>query len=123
MQSNRGRDTGPELRLRSALHAQGFRFRVNYPLTVSARVRVDIVFTRRRLAVFIDGCFWHGCTAHRTLPKSNIEFWSAKISANRERDEKVDAMLLRGGWRVLRIWEHVPLQLAVAMVASALREL
>lgn len=108
MRANRGRDTRPEIALRSALHAQGLRFRKNYRLDLGAgrRVRPDIVFPRLRLAVFIDGCFWHGCQKHRSLPTSNTSFWKTKIEGTKERDRKQSAWLEMAGWRVVRVWEH-----------------
>jgi DNA mismatch endonuclease (patch repair protein) len=109
MASNRRRDTIPELRLRSALHRRGFRFRVDMPIPVQDRrpIRPDIVFTRSRLAVFIDGCFWHGCPEHGSSPKANTDYWVPKLARTRRRDEEADRLLRLVGWSVLRIWEHV----------------
>lgn len=121
MSSNRGRDTGPELRLRSALHRAGFRYRVNAKPAYGPRVKVDILFTRARVAVFVDGCFWHGCQKHRTIPKTNAAFWRMKIVGNCVRDEQVSEALIAAGWAVLRIWEHEPLDQAVSKVVAALR--
>src|SRR4051794_19437376 len=83
MSRTRGRDTGPELALRSELHKRGLRFRVDRPVLQGDRRRADVVFTRARVAVFIDGCFWHGCPEHATWPKANASFWREKIKANR----------------------------------------
>lgn len=106
MQSNRGRDTSPELVVRRVLHAEGLRYRVNYRPVPGLRRTADIVFTRAKVAVFIDGCFWHGCPEHYQRPASNKAFWDTKRAANRTRDDATDAALGRAGWMVLRFWEH-----------------
>jgi DNA mismatch endonuclease, patch repair protein len=120
MQSAQSRDTGPELALRSRLHAAGFRFRVDRPVLPSSRKRADIVFPSRRLAVFVDGCFWHSCPKHRTLPKANAAWWAAKLKRNRERDLETNAECRKAGWRVVRIWEHQPPEQAAAHIISIL---
>lgn len=121
--ANRRTDTRPEVRLRSALHHRGHRFRKDLLLRVDGvRVRPDIVFTRCRLAVFVDGCFWHGCPDHQQIPKRNREYWVPKLLGNVERDRRVDAALSNAGWAVLRIWEHVQVDQAVELVESALEE-
>lgn len=102
----RRRDTAPELALRRLLHAQGLRYRVAYPVPGQRRRTIDIAFTRAKLAVFIDGCFWHGCPEHGTQPKSNSSWWAAKIAANRARDRDTELVLAGMGWHVLRFWEH-----------------
>ena len=109
MRSNRRRDTKPELAIRRLLHARG-----------NMRRRADIVFTRRRLAVFIDGCFWHGCPEHGTVPVSHADYWEPKLVKNRERDAETTAMAEAEGWKVLRIWEHVPPEEAVQLVVREL---
>ena len=104
MRSNRRRDTGPERRLRSALHAAGLRYRVDRPLRVDGwprRVRPDVVFAGARVAVFVDGCFWHGCPEHQDASKSNVGYWGPKIKSNRERDRGQTAALRVAGWLVL----------------------
>jgi DNA mismatch endonuclease (patch repair protein) len=109
MQGNRRRDTKPELRLRSVLHARGHRYRVDHPIRPAAGVRpirADVVFTRAKLAVFVDGCFWHSCPDHGTRPGRNSEYWDAKLQRNVDRDRRYDALLEAAGWSVLRIWEH-----------------
>jgi DNA mismatch endonuclease Vsr len=108
MRANRGRDTGPELALRSALHIRGLRFRKNFRVDLSEgrRVRPDIVFTGVRLAVFVDGCFWHGCQEHRSLPTSNASFWKEKIEGTARRDQQQALWLREAGWVVIRVWEH-----------------
>ena len=106
MQANRSRDTGPELALRRELHRLGLRYRVDVRPIPALPRRADIVFSRSKVAVFVDGCFWHGCPDHGTLPKSNVEFWKAKLARNVERDRESDQALLDAGWQVLRVWEH-----------------
>jgi DNA mismatch endonuclease (patch repair protein) len=106
MQSNRGRDTAPELAVRRLLHAHGLRYRVNYRPVTGLRRTADIVFTKQKVAVFIDGCFWHGCLDHYQRPASNQEYWDAKIAANRARDASTTELLSDSGWTVLRFWEH-----------------
>lgn len=122
MLANRGRDTGPELALRSSLHQRGLRFRVDHPLPFDRRRRADIVFTRVGLYVFVDGCFWHGCPQHFTMPKTRREFWSEKIYGNRIRDEDTDRRLRDVGLVSLRLWEHVPVGDAANQVLSAYAE-
>ena len=100
----RGRDTSPELALRKELHARGARFRVEY--RIPGVGRVDIAFTRRRLAIFVDGCFWHGCPEHGVMPKSNVAFWRDKLDGTRARDAKQVLVLQAMGWSVIRVWEH-----------------
>jgi DNA mismatch endonuclease (patch repair protein) len=98
MQGNRRTGTAPELRLRSALHAEGMRFRVDYRIeTSTGPVRPDIAFTRRKVAVFVDGCFWHGCPEHGVSPKTNTSYWEPKLRRNGERDGRDSAMLRDAG--------------------------
>ncbi len=106
MLANRRRDTKPELRVRRLLHATGLRYRVDVAPVPDLRSRADIVFTRRRIAIFIDGCFWHGCPLHGTKPKSNAEYWIPKLARNIARDIEATAKLTEAGWCVLRYWEH-----------------
>lgn len=106
MQGNRGRDTRPEIAVRQLLHARGFRYRVDHRLEPGLRTRADIAFTRRRIAVFIDGCFWHGCPIHRTAPKRNADYWTPKLTRNIERDLETNSALEALRWSVLRFWEH-----------------
>ena len=120
MQGNRNKDTVPEIQLRSALHRSGLRFFKNRrPEGVSCRV--DILFPTTRLAVFVDGCFWHGCSIHGNQPRTNSAWWHEKLQRNRHRDERNDAELHAEGWQVLRIWEHTAADDAVAMVRAELR--
>lgn len=100
-------NTTAERRLRSALHARGVRYRLGQVvITQERKVRPDIVFKMARLAVFVDGCFWHGCEEHCRRPGSNSDYWTAKIDRNSKRDHIVDAALEAEGWTVLRYWEH-----------------
>lgn len=124
MRANRRRDTMPELALRSALHAQGMRFRVDYPVRATGRrpIRADVAFTRRKLAIFVDGCFWHGCPAHATHPKTNAAYWGPKLAENIARDARTTRALEDEGWTVIRIWEHEDTAAAVASVTHALSQ-
>jgi DNA mismatch endonuclease (patch repair protein) len=106
MQGNRKRDTRPELALRSELHRRGLRYRIDAKPLDGLRCRADIVFRRQKVAVFVDGCFWHGCPEHGTSPRTNPSYWSAKIARNVERDRRNDAELGAAGWAVVRVWEH-----------------
>ena len=106
MQGNRRRDTSPELALRRALHAMGLRYRVDAKPLPSLNRRADLVFRRAKVAVFLDGCYWHGCAEHGTVAKTNVEYWSPKIAGNRTRDADTNRRLVEAGWLPLRIWEH-----------------
>lgn len=108
MQGNKRRDTKPEVAVRRLLHAAGNRYRVDYQPLPDLRRRADIAFTRLRVAVFIDGCYWHGCSIHRSEPRLNAPYWNAKITANKLRDADTDRRLTDAGWLVLRYWEHEP---------------
>lgn len=116
------RETAPELALRRALHAAGHRFRVVHPVPGNRRRTVDIAFTRARLAVFVDGCFWHSCPDHGTRPRANEAWWADKLEANRARDADTDRLLAEAGWTVVRIWEHEDVATATALVEAVLRE-
>lgn len=122
MMANKGRDTGPELALRSLLHRAGFRFRVDHPLPFDRRRRADIVFTRVGLYVFVDGCFWHGCPEHFVLPKTRTDFWRDKIDGNHQRDRDTDSRMAALGLASLRIWEHVSPIEAADLVVHRYRE-
>ena len=106
MQSNRSRDTLPELAIRKLLHAEGLRYRVHRAPLKGLRRRADIVFGPARVAVFIDGCYWHGCPEHYVPPKTNPGYWTPKIAGNMARDRDTDARLTEAGWLVLRFWAH-----------------
>ena len=121
MQANRRRDTQPELALRRFLHARGLRYRVDYRPIPCLRNKADIVFTRRKVAVFIDGCFWHGCPEHYFASKTNVDYWEPKIEQNRLRDEAVTAAIEEAGWRVIRVWEHESVEEAADRIEAAVR--
>jgi DNA mismatch endonuclease, patch repair protein len=107
MRANKKRDSKPELAVRSLLHASGRRFRKHLAIKVQDRtIRPDIVFTRVRVAVFIDGCFWHVCPVHGNVPRANTAYWQPKLERNVERDRAVDSALSDAGWLVVRAWEH-----------------
>ncbi len=106
MQANRSRDTRPELELRSRLHELGLRYRVSARPVPSVRRTADLVFTRAKVAVFVDGCFWHGCPDHYRPARVNKEFWQNKIQGNRQRDAETDKLLENAHWTVVRVWEH-----------------
>ena len=99
-------DTAPEVALRRILHAHGLRYRVGYPVPGAPRRSIDIAFTRARLAIFIDGCYWHGCPQHSTAPKNNAGWWQDKFAANAARDADTNRLLVEKGWTVMRVWEH-----------------
>ena len=118
----RRRETRPELELRTVLHARGLRYRVVYPVPGQRRRTIDVAFTRQRLAVFVDGCFWHGCPEHGTSPSRNSAWWQTKLAANRARDRDTDAVLQSLGWRVLRVWEHEPPHEVADVIQLLLRD-
>jgi len=119
--ANKRSGTKPELRIRSALHRRGHRFRKDFAITgPGLRTHVDIAFTRRRVAVFVDGCFWHSCPLHRSTPKSNQDYWLPKLEANVARDRRVDTRLTELGWTVLRVWEHDDVDASIAKIEAAL---
>lgn len=121
MTSQRQRDTKGELELRSLLHRRGLRFRV-HALLPGLRRRSDIVFTRARVAVFVDGCFWHGCPEHGSWPKQNANWWREKIEANQRRDLDTDARLKAAGWTVVRVWEHDDPMRAAERITEIVRQ-
>ena len=112
--------TDAELALRRELYRRGLRYRVDFEVLRKPRRVADIVFPRQRLAVFVDGCFWHGCPEHATWPKQNAAFWRRKIEANRLRDADTNSRLLEAGWTVLRFWEHQAPSQAAEVVANTL---
>lgn len=121
MQANKRRDTKPELAVRSILHARGLRFRVDSAPFKGVRTRADIVFSKAKIAVFVDGCFWHGCPEHFISPKTNVNYWSAKITKNRDRDERVDRIMSEAGWAVIHVWEHEDPESAADLVERSWR--
>lgn len=106
MQAAKPRDTAPEKALCSALHRKGLRFRIDQKLIEGLNRKADIVFRSVKVAVFVDGCFWHGCPIHGTQAKANAEFWKNKIEHNQARDLDTNVQLKKAGWRVVRVWEH-----------------
>jgi DNA mismatch endonuclease, patch repair protein len=124
MQGNRSRDTRPEVLLRSALHRRGLRFRKDYVIRADGRrCRADVVFTRQQVAVFVDGCFWHGCPEHGRTPRTNHEYWRVKLGRNVERDQQSTTALINAGWKVMRVWEHERVDVAVESIVRALTSL
>ncbi len=122
MRSNRSRDTGPELRLRRELHKRGIRYRLGHKLKLAdLTVRPDLVFLGRKIAVFVDGCFWHGCPAHGRMPSDPTGYWHAKIDRNRRRDVRVGEALQSAGWTVIRVWEHAAVAETAELVEQAVR--
>ena len=121
MRGNRSRDTRPEMALRKLLHARGLRYRTNALVERDLRCRADVLFTRPRVAVFVDGCFWHRCPIHSSYPKANREYWHAKFERIVARDRASDAALEEAGWIVMRIWEHDDPSLAAERIEAAVR--
>ena len=122
MRRVKSRDTPAELALRSHLHRLGLRFRVDTAPVAGLNRRADIVFRRQKVAVFVDGCFWHGCPTHGTWPKANGGWWRQKIERNRARDIETDRRLVEAGWEVVRLWEHDDAERAARGIASLVRE-
>lgn len=122
MLGNRSRDTKPEMAVRRACHALGLRYRVDVrPLPTLPR-RADLVFPTERVAVFVDGCYWHGCPEHYVASRSNAAYWSEKIERNRARDAETDKALLAAGWQVIRAWQHNDPSAVAETVAVAVRK-
>lgn len=115
------RDTKPELALRRALHRRGLRFRVQLKVPGNPRRTIDVAFTRVRLAVYVDGCFWHGCPDHHVLPRTNTQWWQWKVELNRKRDGSTDAELTAAGWTVVRFWEHIDPEKAADRIEDVYR--
>lgn len=121
MRANTRKDTRPEIAIRGHLHAAGRRFRKDMSIRCNQKlVRPDIVFTRQRIAVFVDGCFWHRCSDHFRPPTRNLGYWVPKIARNVERDRESDAALLADGWDVVRVWEHEDPAIAAARIDALL---
>lgn len=118
----RSRDTRPEKAIRSLLHAKGLRFRVCTRPVAQVRRTADIVFTKARVAVFVDGCFWHGCPQHYRVPRTNTTYWTNKISGNQMRDQETDSILQNAGWTVVRVWEHEEPPIAAATVVRTVAD-
>ncbi|NKR50304.1 DNA mismatch endonuclease Vsr [Rhodococcus hoagii] len=121
MRANRRVDSRREVALRSGLHRLGYRFRKDFRIDLEGvRVRPDIVFTRKRIAVFVDGCFWHVCPIHGRYPAVNQWYWIPKLNRNVARDRAADRALVEAGWTVLRVWEHERLEDAIQLVVTRL---
>ncbi len=121
MQGNRSIDTRPELALRSELHRRGYRFRKSVAPVAGVRCRADVVFARARVAVFVDGCFWHRCPEHGTRPRTNSSYWQVKLDRNVARDRRNDDALTASGWTVVRVWEHEDVRDAADRVEAILK--
>lgn len=122
MLANRGSETAPEIALRSILHRRGLRFRKHVAPLSGLRCQADVVFTRAKVAVFVDGCFWHRCPQHATFPKANAAWWRAKLEQNFERDRRNDQALAEAGWAVVRVWEHEDPSAAAGQIEALLRQ-
>jgi DNA mismatch endonuclease, patch repair protein len=120
MRANRGVDTAPELALRRAVYARGMRYRKHVAPLAGLRCKADLVFRGARVAVFVDGCFWHRCPEHGELPKANRAWWKAKLARTWERDRANDVALLAAGWTIVRVWEHEPPEEAAARIGAVL---
>lgn len=120
MQAQRVRDTKPEVALRQELHRRGVRFRVGAKLPGLSRRSADLAWLGRKVAVFVDGCYWHGCPEHFHVPKTNTEWWLEKIGRNKARDQTTQTTLEAAGWTVVRIWEHEDIAQAADRVQAAL---
>ncbi|WTW98257.1 very short patch repair endonuclease [Streptomycetaceae bacterium NBC_01309] len=121
MTGNRGRDTKPERRLRSALHRRGLRYRVSVRPEPALRRTADVVFVAARVAVFVDGCYWHGCPEHHRPSAKNADFWEEKITGNQARDAETTTALTAAGWTVVRVWEHEESEAAAERIAEIVR--
>lgn len=115
------RDTAPEMSLRRELHRRGLRYRLQTKVPGNRRRTIDIAFTRARVAVFVDGCFWHGCPQHATNPKANGDWWRWKIDGNQARDANTTELLQVAGWTVVRVWEHEDVVTAADRVTAVVR--
>lgn len=122
MRAQRRRDTAPELALRRELHRRGVRYYVDRAPMKGVRRRADLVFPRRKVAVYVDGCFWHSCPQHATFPKNNAQWWAEKLAGNVTRDRDTDTRLTDAGWTVVRIWEHENPVVAANRVQEALAD-
>lgn len=121
MRSTGRRDTGCELAIRRLAHARGLRYRVDHPLPMNRRRRADLLFPKQRVAVFVDGCFWHDCPVHGTAPEANGPWWVEKLAQNVARDRDTDRILEEAGWKVLRAWEHEDPASVVERIELAVR--
>lgn len=122
MRRQRSRDTKPERALRAELYSRGLRYRVHRRPISTLRRQADIVFLGARLAVFVDGCWWHACPLHASWPQTNEVFWRSKIERNRERDRETTTALVEAGWLVERVWEHEGADVAASRIAALVRQ-
>lgn len=121
MSQQKHRDTAPELSLRRAMHALGLRYRVEAPLPGMPRRRADALFPKVRIAVFVDGCFWHSCPQHATAPAANGAWWATKLAGNVARDRDTDTRLAEQGWLSVRVWEHEDMAIAASAIRDVVR--
>ncbi|MGC4980944.1 very short patch repair endonuclease [Streptomyces sp. DT193] len=121
MQAIRSRDTKPEWLIRRLVHAQGLRYRVSARPLPGLRRTADMVFRPAKVAVFVDGCYWHGCPEHYVPPKTNSGYWSEKVVRNMQRDRDTDQRLKEAGWLVLRFWEHEPSGTCASIITATVR--
>ena len=121
MRAAKPRDTAPEKAIRSAIHSRGLRFRIDSKPIKELNRRADIVLRSVKVAIFIDGCFWHGCPIHGTQAKANAEFWCSKIKRNQERDADTTRQLKEAGWKVIRVWEHEDPMEAAEKIYNSIR--
>lgn len=122
MRGNRSRDTRPEMAVRSAVHRRGLRYKVSARPLTGLRRSADLVFVKARVAVFVDGCYWHGCPEHYVPSITNREYWAEKISRNRDRDADTDARLVAAGWRPIRVWAHDDPEKVADLILQVIRE-
>lgn len=123
MSRQQRRDTKPELLVRKILHSRGIRYRIDAAPETGMRCKADLLWRGLRLAVFIDGCFWHGCPEHATRPKANEAWWAEKLDGNIQRDRRTDLQLTTHGWTVLRFWEHEQPSIVADAICATLAEL
>jgi DNA mismatch endonuclease (patch repair protein) len=120
MQATKGKNNPREILIRRALFRIHRGFRLHWPVPGNARRTIDIAFPSLKLAIFLDGCFWHGCSMHRTFPKTNADKWNAKIEQNILRDRETDELLKTNGWSVIRIWGHIAELAAITLISEAI---
>ena len=120
MRNTRQRDTPLEVAIRKDLFRRGFRYRIHPRLGNTTRARPDFAFMRQRVAVVVDGCFWHWCPMHGTLPERNAGWWGRKLQENVERDQRHEQELQAAGWKVVRVWEHEDATVAAGRIAAIL---
>jgi DNA mismatch endonuclease (patch repair protein) len=121
MSLQRTKNTEAEMRLRRVLHRRGLRYRLGRQPVAEVQCKPDLVFVTARVAVFVDGCFWHGCKEHPSWPKSNAQWWKEKIERNRQRDEETRTQLRKAGWSVVQVWEHEDVEHAADRVMESVR--